>query len=113
MGSLALHKFVKFTEVNPEFAELPKIYILDDPFNYILEVYMDDCIALDIPRIQSQLHHVANKVMTEIHDVFPLDKDDDEYDISLKKIKKKDGMWAVIKNVLGFDFDGNPGEHTI
>ena len=22
-------------------------------------------------------------------------------------------MWAVIKDVLGFEFDGNPGEHTI
>ena len=21
--------------------------------------------------------------------------------------------WEVIENVLGFDFDGNPGEHTI
>ena len=42
VGSLASHKFVKLTEVNPEFAELPKIDILDDPFNYTLEVYMED-----------------------------------------------------------------------
>ena len=41
--SLALHKFVKFKEVNPEFLELPKAYISDYPFNYMLEVYMDDC----------------------------------------------------------------------
>ena len=40
--SLAPHKFVKLTEVNPDFAELPKSDILDDPFNYMLEVYMDD-----------------------------------------------------------------------
>ena len=42
MGSLALHKFVKLTEVNPEFVELPKSNISDDPFNYTLEVYMED-----------------------------------------------------------------------
>ena len=30
--SLALHKFVKLTEVNPEFAELPKVDISDDLF---------------------------------------------------------------------------------
>ena len=42
VGSLAPHKFVKLTEVNQDFAELPKIDILDEPFNYMLEVYMDD-----------------------------------------------------------------------
>ena len=42
MGSLVQHKFVKLTEVNPEFAEMPKIYISDDLFNYMLEVYMDN-----------------------------------------------------------------------
>ena len=42
MVLLALHKFVKLTEVNPEFMELPKVDILDDPFNYMLEVYMEN-----------------------------------------------------------------------
>ena len=51
--------------------------------------------------------------MIGTHDVFPPDKDDDEDAISLKKIIKRDDAWEVIKNVLGFDFDGNPGEHTI
>ena len=51
--------------------------------------------------------------MTGIHDSFLLDKDDDEDAISLKKILKKEVAWAVIKNMLGFDFDGNPGKHTI
>ena len=68
---MAPYKFVKLTEVNPEFLELPKIDISDDPFNYMLEVYMDNYIALAIPRNQDQLHHVANTIMTGIHDVFP------------------------------------------
>ena len=35
-GSLAPHKFVKLTEVNPEFAEMSKVDISDNPFNYML-----------------------------------------------------------------------------
>ena len=45
--------------------------------------------------------------------MFSPDKDDDEYAISLKKILKKEIAWAIINNVLGFEFDGNPGNHTI
>ena len=48
----------------------------------MLEVYMDDYIVLAIPKIQDQLHHVANAIMTGIHDVFPPDKDDKQYAIS-------------------------------
>ena len=50
---------------------------------------MDDYIVLAIPKIQDQLHHFANEIMTGIHDVFPPDKDDKEDDISLKKILKR------------------------
>ena len=64
-------------------------------------------------KIEDQLHHVANVIMTGIHDVFSPDEDDKEYAISLKKSLKKEAAWATIKNVLGFEFDGNPGEHTI
>ena len=74
---------------------------------------MDDYIVLDIPRIQDQLHHVVNAIMTGINDLFPPDKDDKEDAISLKNILKKEAAWATINNVLGFEFDGNPVEHTI
>ena len=74
---------------------------------------MDDYILLAIPRSQDQLHHVANSIMKGIHDVFSLDKDDKEDAIYLKKILKKESALAIIKNVLVFEFDGNPGEHTI
>ena len=50
--------------------------------------------------------------MTGIHDVFPPDKDDKEDAISLKKILKREAVWATIKSVLGFEFDRNPGEHN-
>ena len=74
---------------------------------------MDDYIALAIPRSQDQLHHAANSIMTGIHDVFPSDKNDKEDAISVKKMLKKEAASAIIKNVLGVEFDGNPGEHTI
>ena len=76
-------------EVNPEFMELPKVDISDDRFNYMLEVYMDNYISLAIPRSWAQLRHVANAVMTGIHDVFLPDKDDYKDAISLKNIYKK------------------------
>ena len=89
VGSFALHKFVKLREVNPDFAEVPKSDVLDDPFSYMMELYMDNYIVLAIPRSRSQLHNVANSIMTGIHDVFLPYKYDEEYAISLNKIIKK------------------------
>ena len=83
--SLAPYKFLKLTELNPYFAELPKKYILNEPFNYMLEVYMDDYILLAIPRSQDQLHNVSKTIMIGVHYLFPPDKDDKEDAISLKK----------------------------
>ena len=74
---------------------------------------MNDYIVLATPKIQYQLHHVANATATGINDVFTPDKDDKEDAISLKKILKQEAAWATIKDVLGFEFDGNPREHTI
>ena len=96
-------------EIKSEFAELPKKDTSNEPFNYMLEVYMDDYIVLAIPKIQDQLHHISNAIMTGIHDVFPPDKDDKEYAIFLKKVLKTKSAWATIKNVLAFEFDVNPG----
>ena len=53
---------------------------------------MDDYIVLAIPKIQDQLHHVANAIMTGINDVFPPDKNDKEDAISINKILKKEAV---------------------
>jgi hypothetical protein len=55
---------------------------------------------------QEQLRHISNAVMHAIHDVFPADSDDENDPISLKKLRKKEGEWALLKEMLGFDFDG-------
>jgi hypothetical protein len=44
--------------------------------------------------------------MFGIHDVFPADQDDANDPISLKKLKQLEGQWALEKEILGFDFDG-------
>ena len=93
VGSLAENKFVELTEVNSEISELKNKDTSKgsskESFNYMLEVYMDEYIVLVIPKKQDQLHHVANAIMTGIHDVFPPYKDDKEDAISLNKILKK------------------------
>jgi hypothetical protein len=55
---------------------------------------------------QEQLKHLANAMMTGIHDVFPADDDDENNPISLKKLRKAEGEWGLLKEMLGFDFDG-------
>ena len=113
VGSLAPHKFLKLTEINLEFAEIPQEDSSEDLLNYMIWVYMYDYIGLAIPSSRVQLHHVINSVVTVMHDVFPLYKDYDKDSISLKKTFKRDVNWEVIKNVLGFEFDGNPRDHII
>ena len=67
---------------------------------------MDDYIALAVLTTQDQLDHVANGVLTGIYDVFPKDNGDDNNPISLKKLKKLEGLWVLQKDMLGFMFNG-------
>ena len=77
----------------------------DKRLNYLLEVFVDDYILLAIPTSQEQMLHVANTVMHGIHNVFPPDAADNNDPISLKKLKKLEAMWALTKEILGFEFD--------
>jgi hypothetical protein len=72
-----------------------------------VEVYVDDFMLLAIPTSQDLLVHVAQGVMTGIHDVFPADDVDDNDPISNKKLKMGEGCWDLNKEILGFDFDGD------
>ena len=69
MGSSLEHKFVECSAQGPDFEVLPKTStktLLD----YLLEVYVDDYVALAIPCLQEQLRHVAIAIMMGVHDVF-------------------------------------------
>ncbi len=73
----------------------------------MIEVYVDDFMSLVIPVSQAQLRHVAAAVMTDIHDVFPANDDDDgNGPISEKKLKQLEAQYATLKTLLGFQFDG-------
>ncbi len=67
---------------------------------YLLEVFVDNFIAIAIPRSKNNLHHVANAVMHGIHNFFPKTEDNTKDPISLKKHKKKVGAWALNKEIL-------------
>ena len=71
-----------------------------------MKVFVDDCISLVIPTSQEQMLHVGNVVMHGTHDVFPPDVVDENDPVSLKKLKKLEAMWALTKEILGFEFDG-------
>ena len=76
---------------------MPQIDISDDLFNYMLEVYMENCIELSIPSRRAQVNHVSNAVMIGIHNLFPIDKDDDKYAISLKKIIERRACGQLVR----------------
>jgi hypothetical protein len=106
IGSLPKHKFAHFAMQNEEVKKLPTSMDSYDGFRYFEDVYVDDFLALAIGLSQEQLQHVADAVLHGIHDVFPVDEVDENDPISLKKLKKQDGEWALQKDMLGFTFDG-------
>ena len=108
VGDMPTHKFLQHTATSAAYADLPaKNQGREEGFKYMIEVYVDDFISLARATSQAQLDHVANSVMTGVHDVFPEDKVDKNDPLSLKKLLKEEGMWDVVKNILGFTFDGD------
>ena len=105
LNALPDHKFLAQTQQHSEQHTLPQTAF--EPLKFVLEVYMDDFIGLAIPSSLSQLRHYSNAVMYGIHDVFPPDTTDDANDpISLRKLDKLDGSWAIVKDILGLTFNG-------
>ncbi len=108
MGSLPQHKFIRHVTGSDAFQALPT----NTPdgrangFLYALEVYVDNFVSIVIPTSQEQLIHVAMAIMSGIHYVFPADLVDSNDPISEKKLVKGEGQYALIKTILGFEFDG-------
>ena len=112
IGSLPQHKFQHLTETNQAFQDLPE-RAPKAPLSTVLEVYVNDYIVIATPASQEQLQHVATAVMSGVHDVFTPDDDNDKDPISLSKILKGEGEFAMEKDCLGFYFDGEPYKHTM
>ena len=85
MVTLPHHKFITHTNIRSNYASLPNSSN-DQALWYLLEVYMDNYIALAIPTCKSHLDHVAMAVMTGIHNVFLTSTEDLSDPISLKKL---------------------------
>ncbi|KAL7545250.1 hypothetical protein ACHAWF_013086 [Thalassiosira exigua] len=111
IGSLPPHKLQPLTEEHPDFQALPDR--TNDDLSYLTEVYVDDFMSLAIATSKEQLRHVSTAIMKGIHDVWEESDTEAGDTISVKKIRKGEGHWALQKELLGFDFDGSPGEHTI
>ena len=107
MGSLPPHKFEKYTKTHKDYLALPESTSNDDSLHFSLEVYVDDFIGAAAARSRRQLDHVGRANLHGIHDVFPPAQIDEEDPNSLKKLRKGDGAWALDKDLLGFDFDGD------
>ena len=106
LGSLPDHKFIEYAMGGEDIKALPT-QSADKDLKYFLDVYVDDYLAMAVATSQEQVRHVANAVLTGVHDVFPSDDDDENDPLSLKKLKKKEGEMALFKEMLGFDFDGD------
>jgi hypothetical protein len=108
VGSVTDHKFLHHMAASSQYDSLPaKPTREGDALRYLVDVYVNDFIGFVIPTCQQHLDHVANGVMCAIHDVFPPDKDPAEDPISLKKLLQGEGSWDVVKDILGFVFNGS------
>ena len=105
VGSLENHKFISLALQGTDYESFMR-EDEESTLRYMIEVYVDDYISLAIPRSKDDLRHVANAVLTAIHDVFPPDEVPEKDPISYKKLLKLEGMWALTKDILGFTFDG-------
>ena len=101
------HKFTPLTVTHNDVTLLSTTPYPTAPLKFLLEVFMDDYIGLAIPTTLAQLRHFSDAVMFGIHDIFPPHIEATMDPISMRKLEKGDGSWAVVKDVLGLTFDGD------
>ena len=106
LGSLQEHKFDKYVLGDTTLDMLPNNAEVQQKMRYLIEVYVDNFMALVILTTKKEVIHVGWAVMRGIHDVFPEDHDDLHDPISEKKLVQKEGCMSTQKTLLGFDFDG-------
>ena len=103
IGTLPKHKFNSWAGVIE--AKI-NTHRKRDLLQYLLEVYVDNFIVCIIPTTKQQVDHVAQAIPHGIHGVFPPSADDETDPTSVKKLCKGKGTFAILKYLLGFEFDG-------
>ncbi len=58
-GTLKKHKFDTLVSGNATFAELPEMYETQKHMKYLIEVYVDDFMALVIPTLIKKVTHMG------------------------------------------------------
>eukprot|EP00956_Cyclotella_meneghiniana_P003235 scaffold3946_cov41-Cyclotella_meneghiniana.AAC.2 len=104
VGTQKDNKFIEYAMGNEAVKNLPEHDESD--LRYFIDVYVDDFLSLAIATSRQQIRHCANGVMNGIHDVFLEEKKPENDPILLKKLKKDEGQYALLKDMLGFEFDG-------
>ena len=99
VGTMREHKFHRFTRDSEEYRALPATGQQQE-LRYLVEVYVDDFVALAIVVSKEQHDHVAGGIMQGMHDVFLANENDGKYAISLKRLKKKEGTLILRKEIL-------------
>jgi len=106
IGTLPSHKFDKHVSENDATRELPYTPLTNKRMRYLIEVYVDNFMAIVIPTTQEDVTHIGRAIMHGIHDVFLADDNNANDPISEKKLFKGEGEMSTTKTILGFDFDG-------
>ena len=100
------HYLEQYTKLEDDYKNLPSGGLSED-LAHCFEVFVDDFIGAAIPRTKEDLTHLSRALLHAIHDVFPASPDTPENDPeSLKKLKKREGAWAVRKDILGWELQG-------
>jgi hypothetical protein len=106
IGTLLIHKFDDLISGNDAVGELPDTSATNKLMRYLIEVYVNNFMAIVIPTTRHDVTHVGRAVMHGIHDVFPANDNDANELISKNKLMKGEGVMSMAKTILGFDFDG-------
>ena len=109
IGTLPEHPLEAMTM--PEALRLPRIGNTKEgtAFLYMLEVFVDDFVQLAQTTDKEGLRHCSRAVLHGIHSLFspPSVTGHNMVDpVSVKKLLKGEGVWAVRKEILGWIIDG-------
>jgi hypothetical protein len=105
LGTLKKQKIDALVAGDTTVAELPDTSETQKYMRYLIEVYVDDFMALVLPTSLREVTHVGRAVMHGIHDIFPEHKDDATNLITKNKLLKGKGQMSTSKTLLGFDFN--------